>query len=968
MAQTYIGKATGTTSAALSGISAGELLVCVVYNSTNNNAATTPSGYTSVLAAPITGSTARITVFYKIAAGGETTTGTISNATRVVVLRFSGAATGLNATATNFDIFATYPALGTLNNANSTVLGILLRASGSDALTTAPTGFSTVLDSATNTAVYRTAATSSFTAKTQEMDGFSATAWVTISLEIKESVPPISATLTKTNANDTLSSNATLAISAATGSAGATAWTPANLDSAKRVGWFDAQDAATITQSAGAVSAWSNKFGTSAMANLTEAFSSVQPVYSATAFNAGYGGVTFTNDYLDSTITGLGNNITGVYIMDVNGASSGDGRFMSMGTGPDWDTGGALVAVDGSGNLFWFVGGSDLGHPVAASTLPCVVSAQFQSGGATFRQNGLQISSNTLGIGFASPTNMRVGSDWNSGSGSVNATIAEIVFLKDATADDIAKIEAYAMWKRGLQGTLNAAHPYKSAAPTVIAVTPNETNDTLTATSTLVNPITATLGGSSAPGPVAGNLMVDPENLVSSNWGSGTGGISVSSDPTAPLGDGTNMWKFETGGNFACTWSSTTISVSAGENICFEFYAKAGVNSNYWTLDWYNGSSDPSIGGPITAGASLSANDVGATVTVSNTDQTGIVRVAVQWAASYTGTLNPVLCLSQNGSVVSFPGACSMYYSRPTLRRASSPALPLTLTVAPSLPEANDTLSSSSVIVTTTISATLDKLMEQDTLAAVATVPVTTSLNKTEANDTLGSNATLEVRASLAISLADDVLSSAGTLEVHASTLGNEEDDTVAATTVIGFVGLNGALNRTEADDTLTAASTLRITASATIVEAFDTCVASTIGGSFGALAGVEGNDTVGSLATVRIGAHTTAQEANDTLAATYFLLTIIRASGVPQEANDTLASQSRILMLAALAATEVNDTLVSNITLGVIWDGEGDGGGDVFSVPAAPSLFTVPASASAFLVPGTPASYSVPAQPSFVR
>jgi len=73
-------------------------------------------------------------------------------------------------------------------------------------------------------------------------------------------------------------------------------WTPAQLGSSL-LGWWDAEDSATITQSGGLVSSWKDKV---AAYDAVQALGSAKPVYSATSFNSRPG---LTFDGVDDEVT-----------------------------------------------------------------------------------------------------------------------------------------------------------------------------------------------------------------------------------------------------------------------------------------------------------------------------------------------------------------------------------------------------------------------------------------------------------------------------------------------------------------------------------------------------------------------------------------------------------------------------------------------------------------------------------------
>lgn len=279
--------------------------------------------------------------------------------------------------------------------------------------------------------------------------------------------------------------------------------------------------------------------------------------------------------------------------------------------------------------------------------------------------------------------------------------------------------------------------------------------------------------------------------------------------------------------------------------------------------------------------------------------------------------------------------------------------------------EANDTLSATSTL---SISATTSSLQEQDTLAATAKLEVRATVGVTELNDTLAATAVIEIHAVVNHTQADDTLSSTATLAINASTNGNEGDDTLSAASTIGVPPITAALTAFEANDALASSATLLVRASATITENNDTLSAASQSTLAATFAGMEGPDTLSAIATISIKASAALVESNDTLAATSVITSDKQATLVRTEADDTLNAAGALLIRAVANISEVNDALLSTSILGVIWDGDGDGGGETFRVPAAASVFAAPAPASTFQVPSARYAFTLSAPPIFVH
>ncbi len=491
----------------------------------------------------------------------------------------------------------------------------------------------------------------------------------------------------------TINASATITGVSATGSVGGSSadWTPASLDTAKKVGWFDAQDAATITHSSGALSAWGNKFGTTLMSDLTQSVGIWKPAYSATSYNSSFGGITFTNSNLEATIDGITDELTVIYILKSNGGHTNDGRLLSLrapaggGAGEDYLTSGAIIAINDQQDVFWYANAGGYGNPVAAGTSPAVLSVQFKSGASKLRWNGAEADAETFTFDFTPSNQFRIGASWHNTDENFKGLLAEVIVLRAATADDIQRVEAYAMHRRDLEGTLDAGHTYKAAPPTVTS-----SNLAVTAVDGTGGE-DVTLTGVSATGYVGTadarpNLIVNPNNLLAANWGGYQGTASTSS---VNLGDGTTMFRVQSTGGGIGTWHDTGGTpgtwkdLEDGATYTFECYVKSDGSSNYACIDVARqGISDWGQGFLLTGAGSLAGDTVGNgwTAAIALTNQTGIYRISV------TGAVDSALyafaaTVTNNGQL--FNGSVTgdgFYMSKPTLTRGSTNMLPLEIT------------------------------------------------------------------------------------------------------------------------------------------------------------------------------------------------------------------------------------------------------------------------------------------------
>ncbi len=230
--------------------------------------------------------------------------------------------------------------------------------------------------------------------------------------------------------------------------AGGGAWTPAETTA---VAWFDAADASTITESAGAVSQWRDKSGNGKHANQGNA--SLQPTYNGSdvrlnglptiGYDQGY-------KFLDTpNLAAIKNVYFVTYYDDPDNSFDSHRVFFS-------DTGNANKLQGQAGSDDWVVGkGFD----------------KYKDGSSTSSDLGILPMGATLWTakGTASHTNKT----WRMLGGIQNyqyweyGAIGEII-LTDGTEDleTQQKIEGYLAHKWGLEANLPAGHPYKSAAPT----------------------------------------------------------------------------------------------------------------------------------------------------------------------------------------------------------------------------------------------------------------------------------------------------------------------------------------------------------------------------------------------------------------------------------------------------------------------------------------------------------------------
>lgn len=219
--------------------------------------------------------------------------------------------------------------------------------------------------------------------------------------------------------------------------------------------------------------------------------------------------------------------------------------------------------------------------------------------------------------------------------------------------------------------------------------------------------------------------------------------------------------------------------------------------------------------------------------------------------------------------------------------------------------EAGDTVSGAGALL---ISALLAQTEAGDTVSGSATLPIHAAASVTEADDSLAGTGAISARGSLAITEADDTVSGSGTLPIKATLAQTEASDTVSAA---GTLPIVGTLSQTEASDTISAAGTLPLYGTLAVTEANDT-VAGFGGASLtGHLTETEAGDTVSAVGKLPIVGALAQTEAGDTLSANGASTTL--GSLAVTESDDTVSGSAKILINGSLAVTEESDTANSD-------------------------------------------------------
>jgi hypothetical protein len=253
-------------------------------------------------------------------------------------------------------------------------------------------------------------------------------------------------------------------------SANAALWTPAQLTTDM---WLDATNTASITTASGRVSQWNDLSGNGR--NVDQSNTSRRPTLDVGGWSNGNTQLNLASygaqkDTLGRTVTADGISGSAYTLFAVINAKSGDSEEWLH---TDKDTGGKenryqmnnngiKVRSDASN------GGSATGTYTGGEQIIQFTLANLAS---EIRQNGIQIAGDG---GAYVPTaltgdftvNGRNSSDGHAG---MEGDIGEFIFMAaNPSEEDRVLVEGYLAHKWGLEGSLDAGHLYKSAAPTIV--------------------------------------------------------------------------------------------------------------------------------------------------------------------------------------------------------------------------------------------------------------------------------------------------------------------------------------------------------------------------------------------------------------------------------------------------------------------------------------------------------------------
>jgi hypothetical protein len=289
------------------------------------------------------------------------------------------------------------------------------------------------------------------------------------------------------------------------------------------VGWYDASDAASITQSGGLVSQWNDKSGNNRHAT---ASGGARPTLTAGGLN-GRSVVTFDGTDDQMLISSGFLQVPNVTILSVFKYNSGQyGGIISSALQPADDSSPRLVIHNGSFRTWGYSTFSD----TPQGTSPTLVTGRVQAGASSIFQSGLLAAAGAAsGSLTTGSTQTAIGSYRTNTGNHLNGYIAEIVVFDSAlSTSDRARVEAYLAAKWGVTGV----HAQAAAASDPVGHWGDKSGNGRHATqSTAANrPSVGSQGGRTAVA-VDGNAKL--LNLSSNMTMSGGGSLFIAVQRTA---------------------------------------------------------------------------------------------------------------------------------------------------------------------------------------------------------------------------------------------------------------------------------------------------------------------------------------------------------------------------------------------------------------------------------------------------
>ena len=227
-----------------------------------------------------------------------------------------------------------------------------------------------------------------------------------------------------------------------------TLWTPADIST---IAWYDANDVATITESAGLVSQWDDK-STNGY-HMVQGTGSKQPAYTTDK-------ITFTSDSLHVTTGPTLSTPHSVFIISDYAGANTNNQYLFDSTGRS--------VIGESGTSGWGIyNGAWLWSTGLNPINETIISAVFNSTSSAVYHDGTSVLSGNSGSGQMSGKLVLGDSYLETGGAYFNGFLREVIIIDNADTTTRQKIEGYLAWKWSLEANLPSGHPYEFSAPTV---------------------------------------------------------------------------------------------------------------------------------------------------------------------------------------------------------------------------------------------------------------------------------------------------------------------------------------------------------------------------------------------------------------------------------------------------------------------------------------------------------------------
>jgi hypothetical protein len=244
-------------------------------------------------------------------------------------------------------------------------------------------------------------------------------------------------------------------------------WTPADITTAF---WLDASDNATVFSDAGTTQAiagtstvqqWNDKSGNGR--NVSQATSGNRPSYLSANINGKNVVNCGSSSSMQSTAThNIGTTSVGAAVIKPNSLSAPNRDYITGGTSNSNNH--ILYQNAGASQLELYSGAVVNGGNVLVAGTSSIIVGRTNGLSSSVRHNGTLLAT---GDGGSQNWTVNINIGISSGSSYTDSIYAEVVILAGASdVSTIEKLEGYLAWKWGLEGSLPAGHPYKSAAPT----------------------------------------------------------------------------------------------------------------------------------------------------------------------------------------------------------------------------------------------------------------------------------------------------------------------------------------------------------------------------------------------------------------------------------------------------------------------------------------------------------------------